>query len=139
MADLARFINDAAARGFEYGRSDCLLWLADWARLNGWRDPAYRWRGTYSTERECLRLVADEGGLFKIACKGFAQLPRLAEPDDAQPGDIGVGRFTGARTGWGDGELGLLRTPLGFAALTRRGVMVGPAVLVAAWRVQCPT
>jgi hypothetical protein len=137
VAALSGFLSDASTHTFRYGHRDCLLWLCDWARVNGWPDPGAHWRGTYVTARQCWRIVKREGGLVSILAKGMASVgvPRLLNPADALPGDIGVG-YMGAPTDWGDEtSLGLIRTRVGYAALTQGGLLVGPAKLWAAWRV----
>lgn len=138
MADLSRlpgFLAHASRTGFAYGRFDCLLWLADWATLNGWPDPGARWRGRYSAALGCRRIVKREGGLVAITAKGCeaAGIPRI-EPADIAPGDIAVGAL--GDTDWGVSSLGLIRTGLGYAALLKdRGMIIGPARIEAAWRV----
>jgi hypothetical protein len=137
---LPAFIKASAEAGFVYGRHDCLLWLADWAVANGWPDPAAAWRGRYATALGCRRLVNREGGMMSIAVKGCrsAGLPRLACLEQMRPGDIVVGRsqIVSAGMGWAaDEPCGMLRTPIGLAALTRHGIAVGPGLALAAWRV----
>jgi hypothetical protein len=138
---LQAFLKASAQGGFVYGVHDCLLWLADWAVANGWPDPASSWRGRYTTALGCRRLLNREGGLIRIAIKGCASvgLPRVANLTQLRPGDLVVGRslVAAAGSGWDDDEpCGMLRTPIGLAALTKHGVVVGPGYARAAWRVE---
>lgn len=130
---LGQFLGHAARTGFAWGRFDCLLWLADWAVLNGHPDPGARWRGRYATALGCRRLVNREGGMTRTAARGARGAGLLAiKPAEARPGDIGVGLM---ETFWGRSIVGLIRTRVGWAALAPRGVIVGPADVSRAWRI----
>jgi hypothetical protein len=63
---LTKFLNRAAATPFEWGRFDCLLWLADWIMSQRNVDPASDLRGTYSTMLGAAKIVRDRGGMVRL-------------------------------------------------------------------------
>lgn len=68
---------------FEYGRSDCILSLAEYASV----DLRSQYAGSYSTEAEAEALIEQFGGIDQII--DLSGLPRI-EPDQAKRGDIVV-------------------------------------------------
>ena len=123
------FFRHAAARGFEAGRHDCGLWLADYAmaqmdipdpcpELRGLDDAAWR-----STANQLPRVVAR-------VCRRIGAV--RIEAVDARSGDIGViARHLTAPTG-------AIRDAVGWAQLTATGVVVAPLLpgdrVLAVWR-----
>lgn len=69
------------------GALDCGVFMADWVFSICGRDPIADVRGTYSTERQFLRIVRREGG-FESACA--ARLMRVGYRETSSPvqGDI---------------------------------------------------
>lgn len=60
MGDL---VAQRMAMPFTWGQFDCVMWAADAVLAVTGHDFAAGMRGTYSTEREALRLVQQHGGL----------------------------------------------------------------------------
>jgi hypothetical protein len=91
LADLAAHQRVGNTTPAEYGKMDCCLWAADWVRLRTGVDPAAGWRGTYSTEREFLRLLLAEGNLVRVVARAMAGIgAEQIPPDSAHPGDVGI-------------------------------------------------
>lgn len=110
----AALVAEARARPFAWGSHDCCLWAADAVQAVTGRDPAARWRGTYSSEVGAFRIVLALGGLPMIgALCGSEILPGLAIT-----GDIGTVK-------WADGVVSL-----GVNAGGDRWLVVGDAGLV---------
>jgi hypothetical protein len=93
---LAALVAAARARPFEWGTHDCCLWAADAVQALTGRDPAAKWRGTYSTEVGAFRVVLALGGLPVIAALGGTEIPTAL----AITGDVGLVR-------WPDGVVSL--------------------------------
>jgi hypothetical protein len=76
---LSRFLNEAAERPFRWGEWDCLLWLADWVRLNRGVDSAGDLRGRYFNMLGAARIVRDAGGMVGLVDSRLkaAGLPRV--------------------------------------------------------------
>jgi hypothetical protein len=128
---LARYLHAAGRTPFAYGSSDCGLWLADWIRARRGVDPGAGFRGTYSTEAGCARLVRRAGGLVALLdaaflAAGLSQAPR------AQLGDVGVIAVATAR---GVEPAGAIRTGRRWAVRARGGLLSLEAEALAIWRV----
>jgi hypothetical protein len=103
---LSRFLNDAAGRPFQWGDWDCLLWLAEWVRVNRGIDPAADLRGSYSTMlgaarivragRGMVRLVGDRVSAFGLASAKFGARGDIAIVPVAGPGSEHFGNVAGA-------------------------------------------
>ena len=79
---------------FGWGRSDCLLWLADWLMLLGHEDAAAGWRGAYDTPRRAARALAQAGGMDSVMAGAAARLGLVAVDVDAPlAGDVGLAAF----------------------------------------------
>jgi hypothetical protein len=67
------------------------MFMADWIyEIKGF-DPADKWRGAYSDEKECFRLVRDNCGLVNLI--NDALIPKDITPhiyEKPKVGDIGV-------------------------------------------------
>jgi len=127
---LAEFLATLAGRKWEWGRTDCLMVLADWFVVQrGW-DPVAEWRGTYSTEAECLRILEREGGIVSLVEKIVHGIcPRTNSP---QAGDIAIVRtpkMTGAIC-VSESMRAILTTDIGLLIANEKELP-----LVAAWRV----
>jgi hypothetical protein len=127
---LTAFLFAAADRGFEAGRFDCGLWLADWVMAaRGVADPCPDLRGldhdAWLAHARQLPLVVAR------ICRRLG----LARIDEAlaSHGDISVIALHC------EVPRGAIKTGLGWAFLTGTGVVNGPlpprALVVAAWRV----
>lgn len=135
--NMAPFLRDYAGRRFRYGRTDCVLFLADflvWMGRN--RDPAEGVRGTYHDEASCVRVLRERGGLLRIVAAAAREmnLERVA-PDEAPAGSVAVIRYTppsGRET-----HFGAVRTPSGRWAVkaTDGLLMLKSPRVVAAWKV----
>lgn len=131
MAELKAFLRAVARKPFVWGHGDCILTGADWVReVEGW-DPAAEYRGAYETELEAEGLLILSGGLVGMI---QAQL-RRSQIESPQAGDIGVVVVRGLS---GRTEVTAICTGRRWAAKTPRGVWIGTAEVVAAWRIECP-
>jgi hypothetical protein len=129
---LEQFFRMTPAYGFSWEGENCLTWPASWAMQRGYLDPAAGYRGRFSTRAAAMRFVRQAGGLVAVADAGAARAG-LAEidPEAALSGDIGVGRFDGARV-----LVGMIRAGAFWAALDVTGaVIIAEGEAVAAWGV----
>lgn len=127
---LSAFLRRRLGMPFAWGRSDCGLWLADWAVDCGHPDPAAAWRGRYGNAAGAAQLTGPLG--LARAVQRFAAALGLPRTDDPLPGDIAVLRAPGM-------HVGAIRTPLGWAVLAEgAGVSSVPAaaarVAAGPWR-----
>lgn len=76
----------AKTRPFTWGEHDCCLFGADVVRAQTGRDPAEKWRGTYGTASEAVRLLAELGGLDALCAMAGSE----ADPVMAGLGDVGI-------------------------------------------------
>lgn len=132
MTTLDDYFKRSGSFGYAPPARDCMIWVADWVVECGHPDPAAAWRGKYRTRRGAMHLVSAAGGLLKLAEAAMIAHERLAEPDTAESGDVGVVRF--AESGWGEGEpSAAIRAGRFWAALTLTGVVIMEAEALAAW------
>jgi uncharacterized protein DUF6950 len=146
---LSLFLSESAARHFEWGRHDCMLFCADWALALTGRDPARHWRGAYRGEADGRQLLAERGGAEAVMGRELeaAGWHRLA-PIEAAPTYEGHRRFGFALLegdivlteppGHRDRNAGIASSARHIALLTRDGVMIWPVPVLAAWRWQRP-
>lgn len=126
--NLVRFLSDAAAKPFVWGRDDCGLFIADWyVAKTGQADPASHLRGTYRSELECRRLYGDVA-----VAKQVRNLisGRGARVRDVEPGDVAILRV-------GSDAVGAIRGMSGWVVRGQRGLtrlLDGEVRIVAAWR-----
>lgn len=72
---LTAYLEREAARPSAFwGERDCYMFVCNWVRLTRGVDPATRYRGQYSTELGCLRLLKRDGGLEAIMDSTFASV-----------------------------------------------------------------
>lgn len=64
---LADYLGEISSRRWQLGALDCCTFMADWLVLSGLPDPMADIRGSYSNERQFLRISRPEGG-FENAC-----------------------------------------------------------------------
>lgn len=130
--DLASYLAEAAGLPFAWGRADCAFFTAEWVRRRTGIDVAAPYRGRFRTAIGSARLVRRAGGIEALAA-AIAASAGLAGTDDPQAGDVGVVETVA-------GPLFAIRGASGPAGVRwiakhRRGIVAGPAPLVAAWRV----
>jgi len=107
-AELTRFIEERRNQPFEWGANDCCLFAADWvARATG-RDPAARYRGTYSSGIGAQRIIDKAGGVLELARElGLEQTQIvLARRGDVIARDVGNGIGLGICLGNGAAFVG---------------------------------
>lgn len=134
---LTTFLIDLAGRPFVWGQLDCVLALADWVLASGRnRDPAEGFRGTYSTEDDCVAVLQAQGGVLRVVARSADDLClERVDPAAAPPGSIAVVRY--GRKGQRTHHYGAIRTPSGrWAIKLNDGLMfVSDVGVAAAWRV----
>lgn len=129
---MVNFLREYAGRKFQYGETDCALFLADWLAVCGYnQDPAEGIRGTYVDEYGCHRYLRENGGLLRIVARKAREL-RLerVDPASAPAGSVGVIRYAGT-------HFGAIRTHSGrWAIKCNDGIFCSNRhKVVAAWRV----
>jgi hypothetical protein len=128
-ASVADFLSRAAARGFVWGKHDCMLFAADWALELTGTDPAQRWRGTYTDPWQAMKIVNEANGAQALMHAGLAEAGW--QPIDvrrAATGDIVLAHVPRHE----DVAAGVCVE--GKAALiTRKGLVVWPCPFIAAW------
>lgn len=129
--NLADFLAEASRTRFAWGRHDCCLWLADWLVAQGRPDPAAHLRGRYSTRLGAARALNREGGLQALIAAA-AQRAGLPPTEAPETGDVAV---VEAPTPNGLAAVCAIRAGARWAMLGEAGLVVGPARLLAAWRV----
>ncbi len=127
--DLPAYLRETGARPFVWGACDCCTFACDWVSRATGVDPARDWRGLCASARDAARILRDGGGVLALARQGCAQAG-LAPTDDPMPGDIGVVLTA-------EGEAMAIRTRIGWAVKSARGVAVAAFPRLAAWRVEC--
>lgn len=101
--DLAQFLTELPRRKREWGKTDCLMILADWVKLRRGFDPAARWRGTYSDEAGAMALLKLHGGHAGIIDEALGAASRTKEP--------------------GEGDVAVIRAPQGIGTIKRPGAL----------------
>lgn len=69
------YLRETAGTRFEWGKCDCVLWVADFVRLALGFDPAADLRGRYSTSFGARREIIRAGGLLALARRGMRGVP----------------------------------------------------------------
>lgn len=89
MADvpLSDYLASLRNRKWQPGILDCVVFMADWVVMRCGRDPIADVRGTYSTERQFLRMVRREGG-FEAGCASRLSVVGFEETATPTQGDI---------------------------------------------------
>lgn len=90
---LSEFLQREAGRPFEWGRSDCSLFLADWWRHVHGTDPAAHLRGAYRTAQGKDAVLAANRGLQRLvtAIAAKAGASRTTTPNTGDFGLIAIG------------------------------------------------
>jgi hypothetical protein len=93
MADVSRSLSDYLAaigrRRWQPGVLDCGVFMADWVRAITGLDPIADVRGSYSTEKQFMRIVRREGGFEAAVARRLAAVGFHATAV-ATAGDIAV-------------------------------------------------
>ncbi len=129
-AGLADFLSAAAARGFAWGTHDCMMLAADWARVLTRRDPAAGWRGSYADEAGAAAIVEHAGG-------AILHMQRTLGPCGWRPiasRHMRAGDIVLAVPPRHPETAGIATEGGRVAFVSRRGLVIWPARIVAAWR-----
>lgn len=124
---LSAYLSDAMCRGFSWGTHDCMLFAANWAEFITGADPAAHYRGRYDTETGAQAVLEADGGPLAAMEAALAGWSRV---DALRRGDIVLARLPHHA-----GEVaGVATDDHKVAFLSRRGLVIWPAEVVAAWR-----
>lgn len=123
---LTKFLRHAASQEYQIGTWDCGFWLGDWVRAATGIDPIpdYRAWGAYDYQAALRR--------YPALTRALARRAGLGRTKDPKPGDIAIVRH-------GNAFFGVIKSRMGWAALSHAGIASGPlpkgARVVAAWSV----
>lgn len=127
MAVLDDYLDRASRRAFNWNGNDCsAAFVGGWLKENG-NNAADAYLGRFKTALGAARIVRREGGLVAIYDRALG--PRTDMP---RRGAVGV---VEAPTPIGPLPTGAICTGDAWAVLTGEGISVGPAKVLAAWRV----
>lgn len=84
---LADYLASLRKRKWQPGILDCGVFMADWVIALSGRDPIADVRGTYSTERQFMRIVRREGG-FETSCAARLSAAGFVETTTPVAGDL---------------------------------------------------
>ena len=124
---LAEFLSAAGRKGFAWGRCDCMLFVADWAMHFTGRDPGAPWRGVCATEAEAMAVVDEAGGMLPLLASCIEPMGwrRVENPSAGDIVLVSVFKHPTPVSGvW---------TKNGAALLTKRGLVIYPLPVIAAW------
>lgn len=124
--ELEQFLEGMARRPFSDGEADCILTVADWVVANGHPDPAEPFRGRYRTALGRERIARREGGMLAVMEAGAARAG-LEAAESPLRGDVGLVRM-------GDWTVAAICLG-GLWAAKGKGLTVGPAEVLKAWRI----
>lgn len=123
-AALAEWQASVLTRTFAWGEFDCALASSDAVLAQTGEDPGMRFRGTYSTEAEALKILGSDGlggfaasiarqcGMAEVA-PTFARRGDVVLVDNRDPGNaLGVVDLSG-RFAWCVLDRGMVRIPMG--------------------------
>lgn len=125
--DLSRFLQEAAGKSIDWGKWDCLMFVAAWVRERRGDDPAQPWRGRYRSEFGAARMMLEQGGMVPLMAFGLGALG-MQRTNEPKRGDVAV--VNGA-----EGETGAIILGVNSASIGHRGLFVRRAPIVAAWSV----
>lgn len=91
-SDLVTFLDKSRDEPWVWGKSDCAMWVANWVLLATGKDVATVYRGRYSSDMECRRLVHAYGGLVPLLTKAFDLVLSRTENQKSLPGDVAIVR-----------------------------------------------
>jgi hypothetical protein len=124
--DLLEHLRAAMARPFARPHDDCCFFVADFVRARTGIDPAADLRGSYSTERQALRLIRRWGD-FMTMWKVHMALAGFNETRAPVAGDVGVVRDRAGQV------VSAIRVPGAWAAKASRGVVIEDFPMLCAW------
>ncbi|MBO9710578.1 MAG: hypothetical protein J7521_20445 [Caulobacter sp.] len=130
---LSAYISASSRRAINYADGwDCAAgFVARWIEQERSVDPAEPWRGRYANLQECLELLDRSGGLHALMERG-ARHAGLVSTASPRSGDVGVLAVCSRD---GRNQVAGIRTILGWAVLTFRGVAVGNWSALESWSV----
>lgn len=124
---LSAYLSEAMRQRFVWGTHDCMLFAAGWAQWVSGIDPAASYRGRYSCEESASSLLEVDGGALAAMGSALTDWQRV---DVLRRGDIALARLPMHK-----GEVaGIATDDHKVAFLSRRGLVIWPAEIVAAWR-----
>lgn len=94
---LSEFLAQSAKQKWNWGQTDCLMWIADWVKLCRGFDPAAPWRGAYDTDRGSRRIIAGAGGVVALVDRALHGV--LHRADAPVAGDICIVLVPGVDSG----------------------------------------
>lgn len=124
------FIDDMAARGWQWGERDCLLWLGLWSERVTGIDGGEPWRGRYRTALGCARTLNASGGMAACIERG-ARLCGMTPTTEFRAGDIGLVKVMTER---GVKDAGAICTGPRWAVWTQSGIVSARADASNGWR-----
>lgn len=132
---LAEYLEQSERKRWAWGVEDCALWPANWALALTGRDPAERWRGTYSSEAEAKALIEAGGGYSELVRAGLESTGWTAT-ETLEDGDIGVveGVLSMSEKGPIEGQIAAIRLGSFWVVRAVRGYRGKDMEHVAAWR-----
>lgn len=126
---LSTFLSAAARRGFARGEHDCMLFAADWVRTLTGKDPAAAFRKLYDSAEQANDIIARAGGAEDIIDECLTPLGwRKVSP--AAAGDV----VLVDPPGHAEQAAGVMVDSRRAALLSKRGVVIWPLPIIAAWR-----
>lgn len=125
------YIDQAMPRPWVWGEHDCCCFVAGWVLERGHGDPMGFIRGRYDSERSALVAIKRGGGLVKLWTRGMVEAEVLPTRRP-RIGDVGVIRRA---TEDGGDEVAAICAGERWVSLVERGIVSGPGVVLAAWRV----
>ena len=133
MDRLSAYLAASARRPINYATGwDCAAgFVAGWVEQERGVDAAKPWRGLYASAEECFALLRASGGLLAVVERASIAAG-LGETASPMPGDIGV---VSVVTPDGSNQAAAIRTKIGWALLTPRGLGVFSAPALKAWEV----
>ena len=128
---LQRYLSEAAAKEFRWGKHDCCTFIGEWARRVTGQNPADPWKDGYCSEAMADAILAHGGGLGPVlhralTAQGWAPVTGCA------PGDISV---VNAPTPAGRKLVASIFAGRGrFALVTHHGLVVATLPFFLGWR-----
>lgn len=125
---LDEYLSAKMAYPFEWGRSDCCTFAADWVHSITGLDPAECVRGRYSSEAQARALMFERGGLTQMVSEEMDRLG-FARTSDPISGDVGLvlAPRIGATAAIRNGERWMFRRSHGLIGV--------PATAIVAWAI----
>lgn len=132
MERLSAYLATSARRRIDYASWDCASgFVAGWIEQERGVDAAKPWRGLYACADTCLALLQASGGLAEVMARGAA-LVGLEQVQRPRLGDVAA---LSVKTPDGSDQAAGIRTRIGWAVMTPRGLAVINAPVIAAWEV----